>query len=95
MKLAGGGGRLWAEMDRAEFLRQIDDFEEQDRSTLGRAYKTWLTVWRTHPFPILRAKELRAWFADGYDELIAPGRCRPAERRGARRRSPNGVPTNR
>jgi len=72
MKLAGGGGRLWAEMDRTEFLRQIDDYEEQDRSTLGRAYKTWLTVWRTHPFPILRAKELHAWFADGYDELITP-----------------------
>jgi Zn-dependent protease with chaperone function len=72
MKFAGGGGRLWAEMDRYEFLRQIDDYEDADRSALGRAYKTWLTVWRTHPFPILRAKELSAWHADGYDALITP-----------------------
>jgi len=72
MKLAGGGGRLWAEMDRHEFLHQIDAYEEQDRSALGRAYKTWLTVWRTHPFPILRAKELRDWFESGYEDLVVP-----------------------
>src|SRR6478735_3153451 len=66
MKFAGGGGRLWAEMDRFEFLRQIDAYEEEDRTALGRAYKTFLTVWRTHPFPILRAKELRTWFSGGY-----------------------------
>ena len=72
MKLAGGGGRLWAEMDRHEFLRQIDEFDDADRSTLGRAYKTWLTAWRTHPYPILRAKELRDWFDRGYDDLITP-----------------------
>jgi Zn-dependent protease with chaperone function len=78
MKLAGGGGRLWAEMDRHEFLHQIDAYEEADRSTLGRAYKTWLTAWRTHPFPILRAKELRDWFDEGYAELITPRALPPA-----------------
>jgi len=72
MKLAGGGGRLWSEMDRHEFVRQIDDYDEADRSTLSRAYKMWLTAWRTHPFPILRAKELRTWFGDGYDDLVTP-----------------------
>src|SRR5689334_7073190 len=44
MKLAGGGGRLWAEMDKHEFLRQIDDYDDADRSTVGRAYKLWLTA---------------------------------------------------
>jgi Zn-dependent protease with chaperone function len=78
MKLAGGGGRLWAEMDRHEFLHQIDAYEEEDRSTLGRAYKTWITAWRTHPFPILRAKELRDWFDEGYAELITPRALPPA-----------------
>ena len=72
MKMAGGGGRLWAEMDREEFLHQIDDYEEADRSTLNRAYKMWLTAWRTHPFPILRAKELRNWYVRGYDDLVTP-----------------------
>jgi Zn-dependent protease with chaperone function len=78
MKLAGGGGRLWAEMDRHEFLHQIDAYEEEDRSTLGRAYKTWITAWRTHPFPILRAKELRDWFDEGYADLITPRALPPA-----------------
>jgi Zn-dependent protease with chaperone function len=72
MKLAGGGGRLWAEMDREEFLRQIDAYDDEDRTLLGRAYKSWVTVWRTHPFPILRAKELRDWFMRGYDDLVRP-----------------------
>jgi Zn-dependent protease with chaperone function len=78
MKFAGGGGRLWAEMDRFEFLRQIDAYEEEDRSTLARAYKTFLTVWRTHPFPILRAKELRSWFGGGYESLVRPLALPPA-----------------
>jgi Zn-dependent protease with chaperone function len=78
MKLAGGGGRLWAEMDRFEFLRQIDAYEEEDRTALGRAYKTFLTVWRTHPFPILRAKELRTWFSGGYESLVHPLALPPA-----------------
>jgi len=72
MKLAGGGGRLWSEMDRHEFVRQIEAYDEADRSTLSRAYKMWLTAWRTHPFPILRAKELRNWFGNGYDDLVTP-----------------------
>jgi Zn-dependent protease with chaperone function len=78
MKLAGGGGRLWAEMDRYEFLHQIDAYEEEDHSALGRAYKTFLTVWRTHPFPILRAKELRSWFGDGYEAVTRPLALPPA-----------------
>jgi len=82
MKLAGGGGRLWAEMDRHEFLHQIDKYEEEDRSTLAKAYKTWLTVWRTHPFPILRAKELRDWFESGYEDLITPRGLPPSPSRG-------------
>jgi Zn-dependent protease with chaperone function len=78
MKFAGGGGRLWAEMDRFEFLRQIDAYEDEDRSAIGKAYKTFVTVWRTHPFPILRAKELRLWLTDGYDRLIRPLALPPA-----------------
>jgi Zn-dependent protease with chaperone function len=70
MKMAGGASRLWAEMDQAEFIRQIQDYEDEDRSSLSRAYKLFVTAWRTHPFAILRAKELDAWHAGGYAELI-------------------------
>jgi Zn-dependent protease with chaperone function len=72
MKLAGGAGRLFEEMDEKEFLRQIRAYEDADHSTLNKAYKVLLTAWRSHPFPILRAKELDIWYLDGYTTLAGP-----------------------
>jgi Zn-dependent protease with chaperone function len=72
MKLAGGTSRLYAEMDQQEFIRQIRAYDDEDRSTLSKAYKILLTVYRTHPFPILRAKELDDWFSTGYRTLTGP-----------------------
>ncbi|HET9624914.1 MAG TPA: M48 family metallopeptidase [Kofleriaceae bacterium] len=71
MKLAGGTTRLASEMDRGEFLRQVEAYEEVDRSTLDKAYKVLLTLYRTHPFALQRAKLLDQWHADGYEELMA------------------------
>ncbi len=71
MKLAGGTTRLAAEMDRDEFLRQVAAYEEVDRSTLDKAYKVLLTLYRTHPFAMQRAHALNDWFALGYEELMA------------------------
>ena len=76
MKLAGGSTRLAAEIDRDEFLRQIREYEDVDRSTLDRAYKILLTIQRTHPFAMQRAKQLRALVRDGL-----PGAARRASRR--------------
>ena len=70
MKLAGGTTRLAAEMDRAEFLRQIRAYEDVDRSTLNKAYKILLTVSRTHPFAIQRAKELDLWHSSDYESVL-------------------------
>ncbi len=71
MKLAGGTTRLAAEMDRDEFLRQVREYEDVDRSTLDKAYKVLLTLQRTHPFAMQRAKEIDAWFTTGYADLMA------------------------
>ena len=70
MKLAGGSTRLAAEMDPDEFLRQVREYEDVDRSTLDKAYKVLLTLWRTHPFAMQRAKELELWFPTGYADLM-------------------------
>jgi Zn-dependent protease with chaperone function len=72
MKLAGGASRLYAEMNQDEFIRQIRAYEDADRSNLNKAYKILLTLYRTHPFPILRAKELDAWYSAGYQDLAGP-----------------------
>jgi Zn-dependent protease with chaperone function len=72
MKMAGGASRLYAEMDQNEFIRQIREYEDADRSQLNRAYKQLITAFRTHPFPILRAKELDLWHGSGYRDLAGP-----------------------
>lgn len=72
MKLAGGARRLADEMDYGEFVRQIREYEDADRSNLNRAYKVLNTLYRTHPFPILRARELDQWHGGGYRTLAGP-----------------------
>src|SRR5207247_8220471 len=72
MKLAGGASRLYAEMDHSEFVRQIREYEAADESHLNWAYKQLITAYRTHPFPILRAKELDEWHSTGYRDLAGP-----------------------
>jgi hypothetical protein len=42
-----------------------------DRSSLDKAYKVLLTLFRTHPFAMQRAKELDVWFIEGYEDLMA------------------------
>jgi Zn-dependent protease with chaperone function len=70
MKLAGGPASLADEMNREEFMRQIRDFEDADRSDLNRAYKVILTLNRTHPYAIHRAKEIDLWSDAGYRDLM-------------------------
>ncbi|MEM6994712.1 MAG: M48 family metallopeptidase [Myxococcota bacterium] len=65
MKLAGGSEKLYGEMQQDEFMRQIRAYEEADESTLNKAYKVLITAFRTHPFPIMRAKHLDEWLRSG------------------------------
>lgn len=65
MKLAGGATHLYKEMDQEEFMRQIRAYEDADESNLNRAYKFMITAFRTHPFPIMRAKHLDLWISEG------------------------------
>lgn len=73
MKLAGGARTLYDEMDRDEFLDQIRAYEDADRSALNKAYKLLLTLPRTHPFAILRAKELDLWHTEAYEAIFDRG----------------------
>ena len=78
MKLAGGSSELVGDMDRDEFMRQIREYEDADRSTLNKAYKILLTASRTHPYAILRAKELDAYHTAGYPDLLQRRGAAPA-----------------
>lgn len=70
MKLAGGTTRLAGEMDRDDFLRQVREFEDVDRTTLDRAYKVLLTLFRDHPFAMQRAREIDLW-SEGFESILA------------------------
>ena len=70
MKLAGGSREMFAEMEVGEFMRQIRSYEETDESTLNKIYKVWLTAFRTHPFPIMRANHLDQWIESGECKAI-------------------------
>lgn len=70
MKLAGGSSRLASELDRDEFLRQVQAYEDTDRSALDKAYRGLLTVGRTHPFAMQRAKEIETWHASGFSAVM-------------------------
>lgn len=71
MKLAGGANKLFHEMDQDEFMRQIREYEDADESTLNKIYKFFITAFRTHPFPILRAKHLDEWITSGEFQRIS------------------------
>ena len=65
MKLAGGSTSMAQQMEPTEFMRQIRAYEDADESTLNKAYKVWITAFRTHPFPIMRANHLDQWIVSG------------------------------
>ena len=62
---------LIAEMNEQEFLRQIRAYEDRDVSNLDRVYKLLITITRTHPFPIMRAKHLDLWISEGGYEQVS------------------------
>jgi Zn-dependent protease with chaperone function len=66
MKLAGGSQRIYEQMDFGEFLAQAEEFEEvKDEGFVGRIYIYLDNLFRTHPYPIWRARELVRWVHSG------------------------------
>lgn len=61
MKLAGGSAKVYEQFNREEFLRQADNYTELDQSTLNQFYKLLQVIFRSHPFPALRAREVNEW----------------------------------
>ncbi|MDE2126874.1 MAG: M48 family metallopeptidase [Armatimonadetes bacterium] len=71
LKLAGGSPKLSSELDPDEFALQADQFEDLDESWVSLYYKYLMVQHQTHPFPALRARELKEWAAsDSYRKLL-------------------------
>ncbi len=72
MKLASGSKTVFAQMSCHEFLKQADSYEEMDYSTLNKVYKLLKEVFRTHPIPVYRAKEIKLWSeTKAFKEIMA------------------------
>ncbi len=61
MKLVGGSQKLMDELNTDEFVKQADLYEDMDEDLLGIYYKFVMVRWQTHPFPSVRARELKEW----------------------------------
>lgn len=61
MKLAGGSPRYARDMDVDAYLDQAEKYDEAASSNLGRLLSRGMTQTLTHPFPVLRVRELKRW----------------------------------
>lgn len=72
MKVAGGNRRHANELSIDAFIEQADTFGKmQDEGPLGRYIAVFQTLFRSHPFPIWRTKEVIDWVTTGnYLEIL-------------------------
>jgi Zn-dependent protease with chaperone function len=72
MKIAGGTRRHADELNLEAFIEQADAFGKlQDEGPLGRYIAIFQTLFRSHPFPIWRTKEILDWVLQGsYMEIL-------------------------
>ena len=61
LKLVGGSHKLVDDMSTTEFIKQADLYEDLDEDFLTLYYKFLLLGQQTHPFPALRAREIKEW----------------------------------
>ena len=73
MKLAGGTGKLAGSMNREQFVKQADEYDKFDDSSINMVYKVLQQVAMTHPIPILRAREITRFATDGQFKSINAG----------------------
>ena len=66
MKIAGGTRRYANELGIDGFIEQADSFGKmQDEGPLGRYITVFQSLFRSHPFPIWRTKEVIDWVTTG------------------------------
>ena len=71
MKLAGGDDI--GQMNIEEFFKQAEEYEAGG-DLLDSVYKILNLVFQSHPFPVLRVKELKVWHSSGAYQDIVDGK---------------------
>ena len=73
VKLAGYSKNLAADINMDEVLKQADELRNLDEETFVRAMKIYHNMFRSHPFPIIRIKELHNWAQSNQYHRILKG----------------------
>lgn len=74
VKLAGASKNLLSSINVDEVLKQADDLRGMDEELLIRAMKIYHNIFRAHPFPIIRIKELHNWAqSDQHRRILKTG----------------------
>ena len=71
-KLAGGSKKILAEINLDEVLTQAQEYDESSDGLIEKIFKINMMLRQTHPFPIVRAKEIIGWgSSDQYENILA------------------------
>ena len=74
MRLAGGGTRITENVDMEQFVNQAADYQHFiNASGKSKLLQNWMIKDMSHPYPAVRAAEVKKWFA-GQRSRLAAGR---------------------
>ena len=64
MRLAGGGTRITERVDMEQFIKQAADYQKfMKDSGKSKFLQSWMIKDVSHPYPAVRAAEVKKWFA--------------------------------
>ena len=85
LKLVGGSQKLVDDLNVEEFTRQADAYDDMEDDLRGVYYKLLLMRKQTHPFPAMRAREIKEWSqTEQYKRLLRGDYPRNATEAGKR-----------
>lgn len=71
MKLCGGSPQLAKQLNVDAFLEQARTYADLDRDQWQVMLKQMQTAGRSHPVPVLRAREIDRWFrSNTYEQIL-------------------------
>jgi Zn-dependent protease with chaperone function len=71
-KLAGGSQKILPEINLDDILKQADEYEDTGGGLIEQLIKVNVMLQQTHPFPVVRVKEITEWAAsDHYKNILA------------------------
>jgi Zn-dependent protease with chaperone function len=81
-KLTGGSPKIFEQMDREEYLKQAEEFDRLDDGKLNRWYKVALERGKSHPNPVIRAREILRYGESEEYRAILSGRYQKWDKNG-------------